>query len=408
MAKATDEFTKDSVLELSLACCEVARILKEAYEDGLDTIIIPSRGAYPFSLGMLHAVEVYAEEKGEDYEHLYNNIILPEFMKNEKRKEIRRKSKDRELRIVPYPLTADVSLPQDIRDKYCITLDDMTDSIRKYGAEVISTFTLEENERNKNDKFTFLTFLLEEVERRKDDADFYRKLKPAEYLLILDTVISGRALSTLINNLSQYDVKFRTVGIVDRNGAKLKPNYREVLNSRGAELIEVERILSEDRGAALLGIIGCIYPTIALEAERELGIRPCGAVTWHPILPKNNENKKFTPDLKERFNIYKEVFDNFREAIYDGISLLLRKSCPEDAELKIEEKIRKIVDKIENYKLLNHQVEILDPYAFVNPTIDVPRDGIVESSSHVIHIYPKKESIKGLLDKYPTYKMRRR
>jgi len=396
MPKIVDEFTKDNFLSLGLGCAEAAERIKEAYDDGMDCIIVPSRGACPVFRGVLKAIEEYARDK-KDYEELYNVIKLPLFITNENNRKKYRDGKSRKIEVIPYPLTADVSLTERLKKRYGVTEDYVTDAIRNYGADVIASFLLAPEERAKNDKFNFLTFVFEEVEGRQEEANFYREIEQINRPLILDTVISGRSLSTIAKNLNKRGIKYGAIGIVDLNGAKLKGDYLKILDSSGdIELVKVDRILSEDRGSALLGVIACIYPNLALEAQETLDIRPCGAVTWLH-LPYTSRNK-ISQDMRERFEIHYQVFKDYIGALYDGIELLVRKNPEKDTEKRMEEKIKRVVESIEKYDLLDRDGEFLDPYAFVRSDIVV--DEIYESSSHVVQILPSNEGIKNCLNKY--------
>lgn len=398
MPKLREEFTEDNVLSLSLGCADAAKRTKEAYDDGIDSIIVPSRGACPIIRGIIYAIKTYAAhgKDKDEYIKLYESLNLPYFLRVEYGIGNRGKVKNgRDINIIPYPLTADVSAPKALLNDYGITLDYLTDSIRKYGADVIGSIRLDKEERRKSDKFNFLTFIFEDVEGRKEEAEFYRELPRIEYPLIVDTVISGRSLSTITKNLNQYFEKFGFIGIVDANGSKLKPEYLQTLSSFGnGELISVDRILSEDRGASLLGVMAFIYPNLALEAQREFDIRPCGAVTWRHI-PSDSKNSKISKEMKERFNIYNEVFKNYIGAIYDGIDLLVRSNPEKDTEYRMREKIDRVVNLIEEHGLLHHE-EFLDPNAFVRDGIEI--EDIYESSSHVIHILFSERGLEDCLN----------
>ncbi|MBU5678317.1 MAG: hypothetical protein QXJ96_02145 [Candidatus Aenigmatarchaeota archaeon] len=397
MPKLRDEFTKEKILSLALASAETAEATKEAYDDGVDCIVVPSRGGCPVFRCVLKAIEEYAREEKE-YKKLYNAIQLPYFMNDKNRN--KENGNSRRISVILYPLTADVSLRERTKRRYGITEDYVTDSIRNYGADVITTFLQDPKERAKNEKFNFLTFLFEEIEGRQDEANFYRNIEPVHHLLLLDTVISGRSLSTIVKNLNKHEIKYGAIGIVDLNGAKLKQEYLNILNSssRGKmELVKVDRIISEDRGAALLGVIACVYPNLALEAQETLDIRPCGAVTWHH-LTYDNSKRKISQEMKERLDIHRNVFEQYIGALYDGIELLVRKNPEKDTEKRMEEKIKRVVELIEKYDLLDHDEEVLDPYAFVRENIEV--DEIYESSSHVVHILPSEEGVRGCLNKY--------
>ena len=385
---------QEPLFSMALGCIEAARVVKEAYDAGVDVIVNPSRGVSPVFRGILKALQEYANQSSE-YKKVYEAIKVPPQLSDEFIHDRNINGKNRPLYVMLYPLTADISLSEEYLKKAEISLDRLVDHTRMYGAEVISTFALPPEERKKNDKFNFLSFLFREIEGRNGEAQYYEKHPQVKKALLIDTVISGRSLSTVLNTLSNFELEHNAIGIVDRNGAKLRAEYKKILDEKGVELIPVDRIISEDRGAAFLGVIGCVYPTLALAAERDLDIRPCGAVTWHHISYNQKENT--SSKMRERCRIYHEAFQNFIGGLYSAIEYLIRPNPSNDSLESMNERINNLIELIETHELLEREPEI-DPKMFVRDDFRIL--DVYESSSHVIHLIPDPKDVERYFDNF--------
>jgi hypothetical protein len=398
-----NELTQDNFLELALGCIEVAETLKEAYDSGHDSLIIPSRGAWPIWNGSAKAL--YELSKSDtQYERFYESMRVPPFQRQHPTKG---KTKDRQFQVIPYPLTADVHIDEDTLKKYGVTLDEVTDSIRRYGAKVISTFMDEPQTRLKSEEFSFLHFLLEEVEKRDNVAKYYRNLERIKKPVILDTAISGRAITTITDTFDDLGVDYHAIVVVDRNGIKMRNPYKTKLENKEKEgratIIPVERIISEDRGAALLGVIGVIYPELALLGSEYIG-KDLGAVSWHMIYDRKNFRASF-----ERLAQYKKVYRNYYKTIADGIKMLSRpteNTGPKTREREevMKKRIENILRLVEEYRILDYPDPHLDPGMFAP---GLPVEECWETSSHVIHIrFPRDVNEKLIREYMKSYRLK--
>ncbi len=395
--RLVDEFSVDNFRSYARGCIEAAEALREAHESGCDAMIMPSRGAYPITQGVIDALSYEAHYRNEA-EDFVKEFKPPGFLALRFNRSLKPKP-DGDFRIIPYPLTADTR-PRD-RDlrKYRKSLDEVVDDTRRFGSYVISKFFVDPEQRAEDPYFNFLLFVHKGVEGRRNVANYYSELEKIEQGCILDTAISGRAVCTISSNL--YDLLGEEIPhlivIVDKEGAKLRKSCKSWLMQwvqRGkARLILIKRILTEDRGAALLGIVGVIYPTLAFEAERRTGLRPLAAVTWH-VLPK------YTEDV--RIREYNEAYDLFRSALKEAIKLEVEKrrvgSVRELSKIKkklsgltrsLEKRIGRLVDTLQVHKLLSYPDPEINPSLFT----PFPVEEVNETSAHVIHLYFGEELV---------------
>jgi len=406
-----NELTRDNVLDLSLGCISAAETIKEAYDSGYDSLIIPSRGACPIYNGIKNALIEKAKED-PDYEKFLKAVDVPPFLKKHPYIGKLSEKEARRFKIIPYPLTADVHLSENLLNRYYTDLDHVTDAIRKYGAKVISKFLQDPEERLNSDEFTFLLFVHNEVENRKGVADYYKKLNKIKKPILLDTVISGRAMTTVMEALDSFGIDYHAIAIIDREGEKLRKEYRKKIEERERlgklTQIPVKRIISEDRGASLLGVSACIYPELGFYAKDYADLDLAAAVTWHVIsdydIERLNSDRR---DVKKRLNEYKEVYKNYSQTIREGIKLLSEPENNRKKELEnlIDKRIDKTLNLIKKYGVLNHEEENFDYSIFVNRR---PIKEVYETSSHVIHIFFPDEENKKLIETYiRNYKPRK-
>ncbi len=361
------EFSVENFLSLAQGCVLTAHRLTELYENkDVDSLIIPSRGAYPIFRGVFDAL------KGSELEEI---LSVPSFMK------VEGSSEEGEFPVVPVPLTADVYIPKEKLRRYGKSLDQVVDEIRDSGSYLISLLFKDGKERKEDKCFKAFELLLEEVEGRKEIANYYRQLRPLKKPVILDTLISGRAFYTILQSLDKYGVKLgqnlHGIGIVDLEGAKLKREYKGWLKQQEAKgnvtLIPVKRIMSEDRGASLLGIVGCIYPNLFLEASKAMECPIC-AVTWH-VLP-DGENSR-SREVRERVKKYNQAFKLYMKCLESAVGYVMGRT-----ELDpLESSRKKLIALLNEHKLLVPE-EKPEPSLFTKLRVK----GIYETGAHVIHL----------------------
>ena len=107
-------FNEETMLAYSNACLDLAiDIPEKRKKHGFDTLVIPSRGAVPFFLGMVHALE-NLKNYGDEYEDFHRNLgvqpmltpLLPE------NSTISNSVRGKKYRVLLVPFTADLNIPK--------------------------------------------------------------------------------------------------------------------------------------------------------------------------------------------------------------------------------------------------------------------------------------------------------
>jgi hypothetical protein len=151
---------------------------------------------------------------------------------------------------------------------------------------------------------------LEVVEGRRKIIEFYEKFPQIEKFVIIDTVISGRASWTILDEWEKNGIKIGEEGkiepilLVDEGGRKIKEEFRRYIQTcRCCQ--RIPRILTEDRGAALEGVVAVVYPQLILAAHERQELYHQGYPlfgSWHSI------------PLKFQ-NTYLKIFNEFLSTI---------------------------------------------------------------------------------------------
>src|SRR3989337_3862983 len=116
----------------------------------------------------------------------------------------------------------------------------------------------------------------------------------AHKMVIIDTVVSGRASWTILDELKKIEglEKIVPVLIVDDDGHKLKKRFRSFVDTKGG--IKIPRIFTEDMGASLEGVLAVIYPGLIIAGEEgRLCDYHCYPLfgSWHS-LPKDSSHQQ--------------------------------------------------------------------------------------------------------------------
>lgn len=299
------EFSSENLRAYGEACLTVGMNLAELLENprGKTVILLPSRGAIPIFDGALLALN----EIG-----LAKKIILPplscfEYVRNKIYQEDSEQEKTgkNSVDVLIFPLTADINVSGLVKEEQ---ERDFIDGMRRFGARVVLDFFKSPNRRRSREFNLFLAFL-RAVEGRRDIINFYQEFPAIDRLLIIDTVISGRASWTIFDEWERSGKKIggekiNPILIIDGNGERLKSEFRKYVDSCSS-CIKIPRILSEDRGAALEGVVAVVYPGLILAAHGRQDFYPEGYPlfgSWHSVPPHANE-------------IYLGVFNRFLETI---------------------------------------------------------------------------------------------
>lgn len=377
-------FSSDHLLEYCKSCVDIAVHIPERDFDG---ILIPSRGAFPFFIGIAEALS----KLGKDYEDIRDfnkSLNMPKVVKDYLTGDgfsLGEGSKN----VLLVPFTADLNLERIVKD---VDESSFIDFTRKYWARVTSNFLLPPEQRKQDPNFVFFTdFILRKIEGRESDARAYEQFPQIRKLNMIDTVISGRASSTIIGCLEELAVSRGLPGlsnhsdlIIDENGRKLKSPFKEFLRRRvyadkpNISMYNIPRIVSEDEGAALEGVAAVVYPTLmkkSLMLRNANDMMFIGAGSWRTL---------------EGLGNYRTSFQKFVNLIYQGIDYELARQgytdpgvcrgiSKEDLGGRFEDSRNQFVKELQEHKWLAQTDD------FSGLKINLPTTKVYETGSHVVH-----------------------
>jgi hypothetical protein len=375
----------------------------------IDTILIPSRGAFPIFLGVLYALELVSNEE-KPYRDFFEGIRIPAFVKEcyPTYKPQNENCVGNDVNVLVIPFTGDINIRDDYKEK-CIKQEDVVDNTRKFWSNVAYSFLKEKEERERDPYFQTYMFLLKQIEKREKLAEEYENFPKAKRIAMIDTVISGRASSTILKEFDEIskknncEIPSHTFLILDSCGKRLKHPYSQYLSLKEtlglASFYQIPVILSEDKGATLEGVISIVYPDLmclSMDTKTSEQLKKYvpffGAGSWYPI-PSHETTKAYA----ETFNIFMSLVKEYvkKEAKKEyGIGII---SDNKD----IENFRKRLIENIIENNLLNHN-KPFDIGLFGHETLYRP-DSIYETSSHVIHAKYKPGIARNILVKLTNY-----
>jgi len=392
-----DEFSDENVRGYVKACFDIAESLVErSKKNNFNTLLIPSRGAVPFFIGSMYVLQCLSNDY-EDHHELLGRINIPKLIReyvlpadvvpvveSDKKK----------VNILLCPFTADINMQpfaQDAGLEEKISVDEFVNDSRRYWTKVVHALAEGKKGRAKDPYLQFYLYLLKNVENRFELACEYENAERVDGMVMIDTVISGRASTTILDGFKEEKILPYSLLVIDNNGKNLKEPYSAKIRTGEScgniKRIYVPRIFTEDRGASLEGVVGIVYPSLifyanGIELKKE-PFFPVGAGSWYH-LPKNDLHEKafktFCEMLKSAINIecsdYSECLDKSNE------------------EKKMAESRKKLIDILKSNKLLvsNHTP------AFLKLRLPVQR--IYETSSHVVHICFSQEISRNVVNEF--------
>lgn len=346
-------FSEDHMLAYSRACLDLAvEIPESCKKHGFDTLVIPSRGAVPFFLGGLYALDRISREWQGEYQDFYEDLgvqpMLTSLLPPNSR--VANTTYGKKARVLLVPFTADLNVEKFDPSQ---SNDDYTSDTRFYWANVTASFFKPTEERKADPYFkSFVDVILRYVEGRNHHAEIYEAFPAIKRFAMIDTVISGRASNDI---LSSFDFLASLQGeralmpwtflIVDENGQKLRPDFARYLEQkkRDGQVIthEVPRIVSEDEGASLLGVSAVMYPSV-MRASKKLVVNGkreffVGAGSWF-----------LGSDLETDSNCT-ENFRMFMDLVYSGINVEYSKAFGDGVDEKDLERFRRLRQDYLNY-----------------------------------------------------------
>jgi len=270
------EFSSENFLSLGRACYEIGKLMGDLF-NSCDTLLIPSRGAWPLAEVAVGICHYRAKRLGEEskLDNVRTISLLRDYARFAGFKSITEQDESGK-QIIVAPLTADVSIEDNLIGVEGISKDELsemlTEEIRKYGPRLINSFYKSPEERKEDPYFKFFNFLLREIEGRDRLAREYEIFPAIRKAIMIDTAISGRAFTTVMRNMIELGRRPYGLLIVDKDGGKLKKEYKQWLskwrNSGNLFMSTVHNILSEDRGAGLLGVSAVIYPQLMIMVQK--------------------------------------------------------------------------------------------------------------------------------------------
>ena len=382
-------FSKENIISYSNVCMDLAIELPESKNlkksRKFDTLVIPSRGAFPFFLGMVYSLDKLSSFGG-DQKDFYENLGAPEMISSllPENLEFKRKTNKKNIRTLLIPFTADLNMP-----KFDPNLDndEFIFKTRRYWAGVTSSFFKDKWERKKNPYFSsFVDIVLKDIEGREELAEKYENFEKINSFSIIDTVISGRASYHILSSFEELAKKKKNPSlnpsaflIIDEMGKKLKPKYSQYLYHKRLDgfidFYKIPRIVSEDEGASLLGVGAVIYPSV-MRASRNFEIDGeeffIGAGGWHKC-----------SDFKGN---YFENFKSFMNMIYKGIDLIYKREYlgkeNRTEQNKFEKSRESFLERAEKTKIL---AETCGDISILNPNNSYSYNQCYETGSHVLH-----------------------
>lgn len=238
--KIKDLITPETIKSYAKACLDIGLLLPELFDNGYQTIVIPSRGAYPFYDGANSANWLWNSFSKKSYYDYHSKH-----------------------RIWLLPFTSDFG---------DTSLKIESSNIRRFWSRVLSDFI----KGNESIYTRYYETLVEELGLKltintselllKKELSNHKKTD--QRFIFIDTVISGRAICEIIQafkdcNLTNYYI----IAVIDENGDKLKEEYKKIINEESAhgrlKSFYVDKIFSEDASPLLnSGITSIVFPSL--------------------------------------------------------------------------------------------------------------------------------------------------
>lgn len=268
------ELLSEKNLEAYVDGCEnMALILESAVNNVLESgkkplILIPSRGAVPLFLIGQGKLTQYNDQSivisNHERINYYPNSIFT-YLSNERIPQSTREKKS-EVDIVLYPFTADVSSEVGKNEQ-------LAKNLRLSSARATAEFLSSDPSATKQHDLQWYYFLMSKMRSDPFNGSLYNPSaiikslqsipqEPNRHLILIDTVISGRAASDITSAFNDLKTPVTPVLAVDTSkGVRLQNKYENII-SRSIERSYLQEndpfvkfpLVSEDNGAALLGV----------------------------------------------------------------------------------------------------------------------------------------------------------
>jgi hypothetical protein len=245
-----DHVTKESVLAFAKAGIDIARAAHRLRDAGYESMIVPSRGAVPF----LRVAISY-----------YRSIVVPCMPRKDRWPMAARTN------FGPLTLSLDVPFTADAGR---LGVDGLKSAhIRRFWARVVAAIV---RRQVNNPHYRFFRFIRDGV-CQVGHHDSLEWRMESERFLFIDTVVSGRAVSEIVEAFDAEGLdQIHYILLLDENGAAMKPPYAARIHALAAAgratLIKVPSLFTEDQGPAVSGIWSVVVPKLMELARNEPGM----------------------------------------------------------------------------------------------------------------------------------------
>ncbi|MBI3623038.1 hypothetical protein HY212_03080 [Candidatus Pacearchaeota archaeon] len=402
-------FSAGHVRNYAETCLNLAMSIPQQFASrNLDTLVIPSRGAVPIFIGATYALNKLGEAFGGEHKDFYDNLAVQSMIEPlmPHSSSISTDVSKAKYRVLLVPFTADLNVT---RFYPSVDEDEYVRKTRNFWARFTGSFFSEPKDRAKNPYFkTFTDVVLRSIEGRDEIAQMYERFPKVEGFGLIDTVISGRASSQILQSSDQM---FTEMGfkespyypflIVDENSRKLRDPFRQFLKRKQVrgelEIHPAARIFSEDKGASFLGVAAVVYPSIMKESERHLLLNGSqeffvGAGSW-----------RLGSDLGRLGKFYKDSFDKFKGLIYSGIDHIFARDYgdniaeQESTAVKLTEVREAFIKYADETGIMRGQGE--EDYSVLRINKNYPMQEPYETGSGVVHVPFTPDATQKLIDK---------
>jgi hypothetical protein len=398
-------FSQANMQAYSGACYKMATKMADIRKKDFpfDTLVIPSRGAFPFFLGMTHAFRKL-QNVDDNIKAIYQSMAIQPMLEPLMPADsgISSDIHKKDLRVLLIPFTADLNIPKFDSEE---SNEEYTEKTRDYWARVTHSFFKEPSMRVHNPYFkTFTDIILRNIEGRSRAAEIYEEFPKIKKFAMIDTVISGRASNDILGAFDHIQAEQKDAGargyedippfaflIVDDDGKKLQKHqgFNAYLQERKngktepvmipprAQLYPIPRIVSEDENSSLLGVSASIYPSL-MKASKSMEYNGreffVGAGSWHV----NPESQQFAHFLR------------FMDLVYSGIDVSASEFDFDEAHTKrlqgeFEEKRQDFVKATESSGVMQlREYDIASDKRLT--TLNKGAVPIYETRSHVLHV----------------------
>ena len=238
-----DHFNNDNIINYAQAARDLSDYLQVLFLDGYNSIILPSRGAWP----------IFQAASAAWYLKRHEAILSP----------------------FPNPTILPFSADPTASNQTTL-------AIRKYWSKVLAAIV-----RREEDNPYLLAYkgIVDHLSGHHW-AEILPKNTPNEKFIFIDTVVSGRAIQEITSSFEELGLSdYYLILIIGDNGDSINGEYKnsiEILKSNGrcAEIF-VKDLFTEDRGPAVSGIWSTVYPQFLDRFQADLGWDSYGAGSFY-------------------------------------------------------------------------------------------------------------------------------